>query len=81
MLEKIRDILVEYVEIPREEITEEAKLVGNLGLSSLDVMDVVVAFEDEFNVKIPDRKLLQIVTVEDMMRLLEEELDMYKEDE
>lgn len=79
MLEKIRDILVEYVEIPREEITEEAKLVGDLGLSSLDVMDVVVAFEDEFNVKIPDRKLLQIVTIEDMMKLLEEELDVEDE--
>ena len=74
MLERIKDILVEYVEVPREEITEESKLVADLGLSSLDVMDVVVAFEDEFNVKIPDRKLLQIVTIEDMMKLLEEEL-------
>ncbi len=74
MLDKIRDILVEYVEVPKEKITEEAKLIADLGLSSLDVMDVVLAFEEEFNVVIPDRKLLDIITVEDMIQLLEEEL-------
>uniref|UniRef100_UPI00405650F5 acyl carrier protein n=1 Tax=Acetatifactor sp. TaxID=1872090 RepID=UPI00405650F5 len=74
MLDKIRDILVEYVEIPREEITEESKLMADLGFSSLDVMDVVLAFEEEFKVEIPDRKLLEIVTIEDMIKILEEEL-------
>ena len=74
MLDKIRDILVEYVEVPREEITEKSKLVADLGFSSLDVMDVVLAFEEEFKVEIPDRKLLEIVTIEDMIKILEEEI-------
>lgn len=74
MLEKIRDILVEYVEVSRDEITENAKLVADLGLSSMDVMDVVVAFEEEFQVEIPDRKLQEILTIADMIRLLEEEI-------
>ncbi len=75
MLERIRDILVEYVEVSKEEITKNSKLVADLGLSSLDVMDIVVAFEEEFKVEIPDRKVLEIVTIGDMIKLLEEEFD------
>ena len=66
--------MVEYVEVPREEITEKSKLMADLGFSSLDVMDVVLAFEEEFKVEIPDRKLLEIVTIEDMIKILEEEI-------
>ena len=73
MLERIRNILVEFVEVPKESITEETTLVGDLGLSSLDVMDIVVAFEEEFEVEIPDRKVLEIVTVSDMIQVLQEE--------
>ena len=73
MLERIRDILVEFVEVPKESITEDTTLVGDLGLSSLDVMDVVLAFEEEFEVEIPDRKVLEIVNVSDMIQLLQEE--------
>jgi acyl carrier protein len=72
MLEKIRDILVEYVEVPREQITLETGLLTDLGLSSLDVVNIVVAFEDEFDIEIPDRKLAELVTVEDVVKLLGE---------
>jgi acyl carrier protein len=70
MLEKIRDILVEYVDVPREQITLETNLLTDLGLSSLDVVNIVVAFEDEFDIEIPDRKLAELVTVEDVVKLL-----------
>jgi len=76
MLDRIRDILVEFVEVPKESITEDTTLVGDLGLSSLDVMDVVVAFEEEFEVEIPDRKVLEIVTVSDMIQVLQEEYEL-----
>jgi acyl carrier protein len=71
MLDKIRDILVEYVDVPREQITMETNLLTDLGLSSLDVVNIVVAFEDEFGIEIPDRKLTEIVTVEDIVRFLQ----------
>lgn len=71
MLEKIRDILEEYTEIPREQITLETNLLTDLGLSSLDVVNIVVAFEDEFDIEISDRKLKELVTVEDIMSLLQ----------
>ena len=72
MLERIKDILVEYVEVPREEITEESKLVADLGLSSLDVVSVVGEFEEEFGVEIPERLLAEISTVGDVLRVLEQ---------
>lgn len=72
MLERIKDILVEYVEVPREEITEESKLVADLGLSSLDVVSVVGEFEEEFGVEIPERMLAEISTVGDVLRVLEQ---------
>jgi acyl carrier protein len=71
MLEQIRNILVEYVDVPKEQITLETNLLMDLGLSSLDVVNIVVAFEDEFGIEIPDRQLAKIVTVEDVVRFLQ----------
>lgn len=72
MLEKVRNILEEYVDVPKEQITMETNLLNDLGLSSLDVVNMIVAFEDEFEIEIPDRKLSEIVTVGDIVKLLQE---------
>lgn len=71
MLERIRAILVEYTEVPGEQITEETNLKVDLGLSSLDVVSIVSAFEEEFGVEIPDRKIAEISTVGDVITVLE----------
>ncbi len=73
MLEKIRDVLSEYVEVSRDEITMETNLTSDLGLSSLDVVDAIVGFEEEFDIEIPDRKFVEIVTVGDLINMLQEE--------
>ena len=70
MIEKIRDILEEYVDIPREELTMETNLRTDLGLSSLDMVGIIVAFEDEFGVEISDRKLSEIITIGDAVEAL-----------
>ena len=72
MLERIRGILEEYVEMPGEMITMETTFSEDLGLSSLDVVDIIMAFEEEFDVEIPDRMLSKIVKVEDVVELLRE---------
>lgn len=73
MLEKFRDILEEYVEVPRKQITQDTNLLTDLQLSSLDVVDIIVAIEDELGILIPDRKLSEIITVGDVIRLLKDE--------
>lgn len=73
MLDRIRDMLEEYVEIPKEQITMETNLLNDLGLSSLDLVSIVVAFEDEFDIEIPDRKISEIITVGDIVEILKVE--------
>lgn len=72
MLEKVRNILEEYIDVPKEQITMETNLLNDLGLSSLDVVNMIVAFEDEFGIEIPDRKLSELVTVGDAVKLLQD---------
>lgn len=70
MYEKVVKILMEYVEV--KTIRPESALIGDLGLSSLDVVNVVVAFEDEFGIEIPDRVIPDFITVADIVEYLEQ---------
>ena len=72
MLEKIRDILKDYTEVPAEKITPQSHFRNNLGLNSLDVVNVVVAFEDEFDIEIDDDDISSMVRVEDAIRYITE---------
>lgn len=66
MREKIIDILSEFTMIDKEKITSESNLVTDLGLDSLCVISVIVEFEEEFNINIPDQKIKEFVTVGDI---------------
>ena len=72
MLEKIRDILKDYTEVPAEKITPQSHFRNDLGLNSLDVVNVVVAFEDEFDIEIDDDDISSMVIVEDAIRYITE---------
>lgn len=71
MLEKVTKILIDYTEVPANEITMATDLVNDLDLNSLDVVNIVVAFEDEFEIEIPDRAIRDLITVGDIVRYLE----------
>lgn len=71
MLGKVAGILKGCMEKEILEITQDMELVADLGLSSLDVMDAVLAFEDEFGTEIPDEKIAEFRTVGDIVRYLE----------
>ena len=72
MLERVVDILSEFTVLGKDEITEQSSLVVDLGLNSLDVINVVVAFEEEFDIEIPDQKIKDLVTVGDITKYMEE---------
>ena len=55
----------------RRKITGKTGLVTDLELSSLDIINLVVAFEDEFDIEIPDQKIKELVTVGDIVEYLE----------
>lgn len=71
MLEKIRDIMLEYNNVPRETITPETRFLADLAMNSLDIMDMVGQMEDEFDVTIETEDLNTIFTVRDLMDYLE----------
>lgn len=72
MLEKIRDIMLEYIEVPREEITPETRFLADLSMNSLDIMDMVGRLEDELDVVIVTEDLNEIFTVQDLIDYIEE---------
>jgi len=71
MLEKVVEILSELTGIEEKEIKEDSKLIADLELNSLDVVNMVVTFEEKFDIEIPEQKIKDFVTVGDIVQYLE----------
>lgn len=69
--EKVMDIVSEQLSVPREEITRESSFVDDLKADSLDVVELVMRFEDTFGVTIPDEDYEKIRTVGDAVEYIE----------
>ena len=70
--EKVKNIIAEHLGIDdMEKITEDAKFIDDLGADSLDTVELVMAFEEAFEVEIPDEKAETILTVGDAISHLE----------
>ncbi len=72
MLEKVIEMIADHTEVPYEEITSESRLIGDLALSSLDLVDIIVRVEDEYGVMINERQIESLQTVGDVATALEE---------
>ena len=66
----IKEILSDYSEVPVDEIQDDADLAADLSLNSLDVVNIVVAFEEHFGIEIPDGDLVKLRTVRDIKEYL-----------
>ncbi len=75
MLDKIREIICRFVDIAPEDITPETNIRRDLGLNSLELINLAVEIEEEFDVEIPDREAMDLETVADAMRIIEEYQD------
>ena len=75
MLDRIRNIICEFVDIDPESITPETNIRTDLGLNSLELVNLAVDIEEEFDVEIPDREAMGLETVADAMRIIEEYMD------
>lgn len=69
MFEKIKEILLQYTEVTT--INETSMLQADLGLNSLEMVEIVIAFEDAFHIEISDRDLTKFVNVKDIVDYLE----------
>ena len=68
---KIRAIVVEHLGVEESKVTPEASFIDDLGADSLDTVELVMAFEEEFGCEIPDDAAETILTVGDAVKFLE----------
>ncbi|MDN5317760.1 MAG: acyl carrier protein [Thermoanaerobacterium sp.] len=68
--EKIRDIIVEQLGVDPEEVTMESSFIDDLGADSLDIVELIMALEEEFDVEISDEDAEKIKTVGDVVEYL-----------
>ncbi len=71
MFESIVDILTEYVDVPRESITAASSFTNDLGLNSFCFVAMIDDIENAMGIHIPERDLLDIVTIDDLMKYIE----------
>jgi acyl carrier protein len=69
---KVKEIIVQQLGVDAEKVTPEASFVDDLGADSLDVVELVMAFEEEFEVEIPDEAAEKIATVKDAIEFLKQ---------
>jgi len=63
--EKLRDIIVEVLNVDEDEVTMESTFIDDLGADSLDVFQIIMGIEEEFDIEIPNEEAEKIVTVGD----------------
>lgn len=74
MEKQIIDILRKYTEIPPEKINSESRLAEELGLNSLDLMNVIIAFEAYFDIEIPENDIQGLYRISDIVEYLKRKL-------
>ena len=75
MFEKIKDILVEELSIKESDITLEAELVNDLGINSLELADLIMVFEETFDLEISENEIRKFLTVGDIVNYLSEKAE------
>ena len=71
MLEKVKSIVADQLGVDEDQVTEDASFIDDLGADSLDTVELIMAFEEEFDVEIPDEDAQKIKTVKDVIEYIE----------
>ena len=70
--DKVKQIIADQLGVKKEEVTDSARFVDDLGADSLDTVELVMALEEEFGIEIPDEEAEKLVNVGDALRYIEE---------
>jgi acyl carrier protein len=68
---KVKSIIVEQLGVNEEQVVQEAKFIEDLGADSLDTVELVMAFEEEFSIEVPDEDAEKLQTVGDVVKYID----------
>ena len=71
-IEKVKEIISNQLSVDVKKLTEKTNIAEELGADSLDVVEILMALEEEFEVSIPDEAIPNIKTIEDVVKFIEE---------
>lgn len=72
VFEKVRDIVVDQLDVDADKVTMSASISEDLGADSLDIVDLVMSLEEEFDMEIPDEAVENIKTIGDIVKYIED---------
>ncbi len=67
VFDKVKEIIVEQLGVAENAVTEEASFIDDLGADSLDIVELIMALEEEFDIEIPDSDAEKVVTIGDVV--------------
>jgi len=70
--DKVKKIIVDQLGVEEDEVTQEASFIEDLGADSLDIVELIMALEEEFGIEIPDEDAEKIATVKDAVSYIQE---------
>jgi acyl carrier protein len=70
--QRVKDIIVEQLGVKPDQVTPEAKFVEDLGADSLDIVELIMALEEEFGIEVPDEQAEKLLNVGDVVKYIEE---------
>lgn len=74
VFEKVRDVIINQLGVTEEAVTNEATFLDDLGADSLDIVELIMALEEEFDIEIPDEEVEKAVTVKDVVDYIAEKV-------
>ena len=75
VFDKVKAILIDQLDVEESTVTLEANIIDDLGADSLDIVDLVMSFEDEFDTEIPDEEIEGLRTVGEIVKFIEERVE------
>ncbi|NNE92133.1 MAG: acyl carrier protein [Verrucomicrobiales bacterium] len=70
--EKVKNIITDQLSVTEEQVTPEAKFIEDLGADSLDTVELVMAFEEEFEIEVPDEEAEKLTSVGEVIKYIKE---------
>lgn len=70
IFEKVKSIVAEQLGVEEEKVTEDASFIDDLGADSLDIVELIMALEEEFDIEIPDEEAEKIATIKDAVNYI-----------